>query len=591
MQGRSQQGCNTILYVKLVPLTAQAFGVIVGRVLVSSSKYIAEKEGYVLYPKSDRLLRVAEANEITAYNLPAAIAIPDDRRFLWQLAQHGFTTPDLLRDYSWPHRPRSHRPWTDSPEQRAVSSFLVSNNRGFVLSDPRTGKTISTLWAIDWLLSGVMKGQKAIVFAPKSTHFDVWMAEIEWHLPHLRAMVLNDKANKRYPELMREDIDIWIANYETITCGAWIEKNLKSRQNELMIRAKSPADALFNHRSDINIIVTDEATTFKRPSAIKSWIFKRYIFGKRYVWPLTGTPTAESPMDAHYLAKLFRVDYMEKTQVFKDKTMIRVSEFSWMRRPGAERYAAAVLSPNIRYSYGDVFDADLQDITLEKCLPGPETLSAVKRFMGEKVLELGAGKLTAVNEGVSQLKLLQMASGAVYTDQNEGRTVNMLSGAPNKLAALKRLILKRGKSLVFIPYTFVGDKIIVPYLKQLGMSFEYVTSDMSPQQRAEAFDRFRFEPAKVACIADPRLMAHGLDLSISQTCIWFGPCQKGETFQQANRRVVKPAAKTMVYCLWKTPLEKKAYKRLIDKRSFQGLVLEEIEALANGKTYEDLDND
>lgn len=544
------------------------------------------KEGYVLYPKSPRLERVCEANGITAHNLPAVIAVPDDVQAMWQLSQHGFTTPNLLQHYDWPHRERAGRPWVDSAEQKVVSEFLVRHNRGFLLSDPRTGKTISTLWAIDWLLSNVMKGQKAIVFAPKSTHYDTWLAEIEQHFSgRLRAMVLNDKAPKRYAELLREDIDIWIANYETVTVGARIEKPIRSRQNELVIRRQTAADALFNVRKDIGIVVTDEATTFKRPSARKSWVFKKFIFGKRYVWPLTGTPTAESPMDAHYMAKLFRVDYMEKTGDYRDKTMIKAGEFSWLRRPGAELYAAEILKPNVRFAYGDIFDADLQRVIPVKCVPGVHSLEHIRRFMREKAVELEAGKLTAGNEGVAQLKLLQMASGGVYIGLGKDRETQILSGAPGKLVEVSRIIREHGKSLIFIPFTFVGDKLLVPFLKSLGVSFEYVTSDMSPQQRAQAFDRFRYEPHKQALIADPRLMAHGLNLSQAQTIIWFGPCQKGETFQQANRRVVKPSARTNIFLLYKTPLEKKTYKRLQDKQSFQGLVLEEIEALAKGEDY------
>lgn len=530
-----------------------------------------------------RLERVCELYGITIHKLPGVIAIADDAITLWTLAQHGFGVPDLLSSYDWPHdaRPRPDgRPWTDSEEQRNVTRFMVANNRGFVLSDPRTGKTISTLWAIDYLLHGPMAGKRALVIAPKSTHYDTWLKEIVTHfgIDRLDAVVLPfDSIPKRAAAIRNATEHVLITHPETLTAGAAIVKNQKTRRNELVTRAGSPAEALFN-RDDIGLVVVDEATTFKIAHSKKSWLFKKFIFGKPYVWALTGTPTGESPMDAHYLAKLFRLDYTGTAADFREETMYKISQFQWSPRMGAEVKCAAVMVPNIRYSYGDVFEADLQTISKEKCWLSPAAREAIRAFARDKKLEVEKGKeIKGLNEGVARLKFLQMASGGVYTGEGSDRAATVFPGSTGKLEAVKRIVQGSHKTLVFVPFTFVATELLVPYLNKEHVSYEYITADQSPKARAEAFDRFRTQGWTKALIADPRLMAHGLDLSCANYIVWFGPCDKGETFTQANRRVVKPAARTKVICLYSTALENRAYGRLIDKKDFQGLVLEEIE--------------
>ena len=99
-----------------------------------------------------------------------------------------------LIPYSWPCRGI-----TPAQKQKLTSSFMIWNPHCFVLNDPGTGKTISTLWAADFLMSTKERYKiKALVLAPLSTLKEVWFNEICRHLfPNRSAAIVHGNTKKR----------------------------------------------------------------------------------------------------------------------------------------------------------------------------------------------------------------------------------------------------------------------------------------------------------------------------------------------------------------------------------------------------------
>ena len=79
-----------------------------------------------------------------------------------------------------------------------------------------------------------------------------------------------------------------------------------------------------------------------------------------WMWMLTGTPAAQSPLDAHGLAKLCVPNNVTPSKMrFKDAVMYPVSKFKWMAKPNAQDVVHKTLQPAIRF-------------TKEQCLDLPE---------------------------------------------------------------------------------------------------------------------------------------------------------------------------------------------------------------------------
>ncbi len=69
------------------------------------------------------------------------------------LKNFGFSVPaPILSYYDWPAR------FTAMDHQKETAAFLTMNKRALVLNAPGTGKTISSIWAADFLLTeGIAK--------------------------------------------------------------------------------------------------------------------------------------------------------------------------------------------------------------------------------------------------------------------------------------------------------------------------------------------------------------------------------------------------------------------------------------------------
>jgi SNF2 family DNA or RNA helicase len=75
-------------------------------------------------------------------------------------------------------------------------------------------------------------------------------------------------------------------------------------------------------------------------------------------------------------------------------------------------------------------------------------------------------------------------------------------------------------------------------------------------------------------------MAHGLTLVAANTTVWYAPSDRLEVYEQANARMNRPGQKRkmLIARLASTPVEKEIYRRLAEKSSLQGAILEMVRA-------------
>ena len=454
----------------------------------------------------------------------------------------------ILTRYGW----AGTTPWEI---QRTTAAMLTENRRGYVLNTMGTGKTRSTLFAIDYLQSTGQAGP-ALVTAPLSTLTPVWEAELFGVMPRKRVRVLHGDRKKRL-RLLAEDADVYIINHHGV---AMLADELTARGfsivciDELAVLRNKQTDLWRAHNQIIS----------KSPTVVKGW-----------AWGLTGSPTPQAPTDAWAQVKLLTPDTTTRTMgQFQDLTMRRVSQFKLIARDDANDLVHRAMQPSVRFTIQDVMELP-PTVFLDRPIKlDPKAESAYKMLFQKARMAADDGRsITAVNEGVLHNKLLQVACGYIYTDNH---TVYELPNKPRLDGLLEAVNEADGKVIVFVPYVhaLMG---VADVLRRAGRNVAVIHGGTPRGVRDRAFRDFQSNaPIPDTIVAHPQTMAHGLTLTAADTIIWYGPTQSLETYDQANHRIIRPSQtrKTRIVHLFGTQVERVTYSRLKSRSKMQGALLD-----------------
>lgn len=494
------------------------------------------------------------------------LGIPCNMKAMMQAAQLRMKvmSPILIEsEYNWPRNvalvkePFIH--------QKITSAFMTLNPRCFNLNDMGTGKTLATLWALHYLKK---KGYvaRAVIITPRSTMRRVWQDEITKHFLGLLSCVVLDGSEKDRIEKLNQPADVYIINHDGIGVG-------KFRDDMGRLQAGQIAKIL-SERKDISVVIIDELAVFRTSSAQRYKMLKVIIKNKPWVWGLTGGPTPNAPTDAYAQAKLIRTDYAESFIQFRDKTMTKINDFKWVPRKDAPAHVARVLSPSIRFERDQCIDLPPMTHSHLDVELSDNQKKAYNELKKTLRTQLEQGQVNAVNEAALRTKLIQVGLGAVY---GAHQSVSKVDCAP-RLAALQEIIEGTpGKLLVFCPLISVTEMVCAE-VAEWGYSVVKINGSVSQGVRDQAFLNFQQKADPRIIVADPSTMAHGLTLVAAATIVWYGPVDNHDTYDQANARINRPGqTKSMhIFTLAATPVERAIYKRLKDKESMQGAILDII---------------
>jgi len=179
------------------------------------------------------------------------------------------------------------------------------------------------------------------------------------------------------------------------------------------------------------------------------------------------------------------------------------------------------------------------------------------------VVQAGGEQITAVNAAVEMNKLLQIASGAIYTDDGEALEFDI----KHRYKVLREVIDESSKKvLVFVPFKHVID-VLTSKLVQDGIPTEIIRGDVSVNKRTDIFKRFQETDSPQVLVIQPQAAAHGITLTAANTVVWWGPTSSLETYAQANARVHRAGQdhKCTVVQLEGSSIEKRVYS-LLDNR-------------------------
>lgn len=461
----------------------------------------------------------------------------------------GFKAPGPMKyHYDWPGRFSPFR------AQKETSDFLSIHQRAYCLNDIGTGKTLSVLWAYDYLKQQG-KVNKLLVVSPLSTLERTWADEIFKNFSHLSFVVLHGSKTKRL-KLLKEDADVYIVNHH----GA------KIIQEEI------------KDRGDINLVVVDEIAQAARNASTDIWkalnnICNKQLGGTRRVWGLTGTPTPNLPTDAWAQCRLVTPETVPKyARKFKDATLRQVGPFNWIPREESTEIVREAMQPAIRFSRDECPDLPECTYITHSAQLTKEQEKAYKEMQNTLKTEIDGGEILAVNQAVKMSKLVQIACGVAY-DIN-GKTV--VSPAESRLKVTKDIIHSSiGKTIVYVPFVAAIESV-ADFLKSNGLKVGVISGSVSAGKRASVFKEFQDSDKLDVIVAQPAAMSHGLTLTEASTIIWFAPITSNDIYEQANGRITRPGQKNkqLIVNIEGSWVERHIYTRLENKQSLQGLLLD-----------------
>lgn len=472
---------------------------------------------------------------------------PDETRVLRNL---GFEIPDPMpMHYAFPKVSGKHEPFA---AQRETASFLSMHSRAFCLNGMGTGKTNSALWAYDYMRRTKIVN-KVLVVCPLSTMERTWADSVFNTFPHLDAVVLHGTREKRL-KLLRQSVHIYIINID----------GLSTIKDEL---AKRP---------DIDLIVIDELA-LARNASTERWKTLNTICnrqGNRRVWGMTGSPTPNAPTDAWAQCKLVTPDNTNVPKyfgAFRDRVMRQITQFKWATRPEANDVIYQMMQPAIRFSLDDCTDLPEQMFITREVEMTVEQKKAYKDMMSKLATEYAGGQILAVNEAIKANKLIQIACGVAYGIDG----IDVVIPSKPRMDVLKEIIAEsEGKVIVFVPLTGALETVAAELRKDWAV--EVVHGGTSKNERDQIFSNFQrgFDPRVL--VANAATMSHGLTLTAATTIVWYAPVHSNEIYEQACARVRRPGQTktTVIVHIAGTDVERRVYKRLQDKQSMQGLLLE-----------------
>ena len=451
--------------------------------------------------------------------------------------------PSPIRtQYTWTgmYKPFDH--------QRVTAEFLTLNRKAFCFNEMGSGKTNSVIWAADYLMKlGVV--HRMLVICPLSIMDAAWRRDLFKTAMHRSVEIAHGSREKR-TQIVKSNAEIVIINFDGV---------------EIV------EDVIANGGFDL--IVVDEATHLKNVSTRRWKTINRLVTPETWLWLLTGTPAAQSPVDAYGLIKLANPRHAPRAfNAFRDLVQVRVSQFTYKNRPEAEQIVHGLLQPAIRFTKEECLD--LPELTYQtRDIPlSPQQDKYYKLLKKEMLMQAAGEEITAANAAVALNKLLQLSSGAVYSDAGEVIEFDVKSRAAELLDVISET---SHKTIVFVQFKHTIE-IVEKVLVDAGYSVGVVHGGINATKRAHLFNEFQISPNPQILVIQPQAAAHGVTLHAANTIVWWGITLSLETYKQANARIHRAGQvnRCSVVHLVGSPVEKRVLSVLEDKGAAQTKLLD-----------------
>lgn len=452
-------------------------------------------------------------------------------------AQPDAALPDvpspIMRDYAWPGvlKPFNH--------QKDTASFLSLRPRAFCFNEAGTGKTSAAIWAADYLMElGHVK--RVLIICPLSIMYSAWQADIFKTAMHRTCGIAHGDVSKR-KKVIASSYEFVVINFDGVHT---VFEDLQ--------------------KADFDLIIVDEANAYKTTTTRRWKTLAKLLRPNTRLWMMTGTPAAQSPVDAFGLARLISPQRVPKyTGAWRDRVMNQISRFKWIPKNNSTQQVHEALQPAIRFTKKECLD--LPDVVYQtRDVPlSPQTQKYYSALKKQLLVEAAGEQISAVNAAASLNKLLQISGGAVYTDKHQ---VVEFDVKPRLKAFEEVLDETTNKVVVFVPYIHT-IRIVSEFLASNGVTSEIIQGSVAAAERSQIIKRFQEQVDPRVLIIQPQSAAHGITLTAADTVVFWSPVMSVETYLQCISRIDRVGQKnsmTVVH-LQGSDVERRMYAMLQGK--------------------------
>ena len=396
---------------------------------------------------------------------------------------------------------------------------------------------------------------KALVIAPLRVAATVWEEEArKWD--HLQELTFSKILGSRQERIaaLQKDADVYIINRENVPWLVEYQATLK--------------------RWPFDMLILDELSSFKSPKAERFKALRRVLPAVRRVVGLTGTPAPNGLIDLW--SQIYLLDRGERLGRtiggYRDRYFIPGQRngqvvYNWAPKAGAPKEIYKLIGDICMSMTAEDYlrMPERRDITYPVSLP-VKAQQAYETMERDLVLPMAGEAITAQNAAVLTGKLLQLANGAVYTEDGQYIPIH-----DSKLDALEDLVEAANGEPVLVYYSYRHDA------DRILKRFQQAKQLLTPQDVSD------WNAGRISMmIAHPASAGHGLNLQAGgHILIWFGLSWSLELFEQANARLYRQGQSkpvTIYHVITKGTIDEDVLKVLTGKAVRQDALIDAVKA-------------
>lgn len=425
-------------------------------------------------------------------------------------------------------------------KQKAVADF----------SDPGTGKTMVEI--LDFARRHKKDGKAALVCCPKSLMTAAWANDIKKFAPHLTVSIARAKGRL---DALTASADIYIVNHDGI-------KDL--------LKFKPAFWKKFG------TFIVDESDAYKHHTSQRSKAAAKIV--KHFEWRrvMCGTPNANGICDLWHQYYLLDQGKRLGSSFYGFRSAVCTPQQSgpstqmvkWIDKEGIEPVVTALVADiTIRHKFEECVDIPANHMYAVEFELQPKHMKVYRNMEDECIALLNDGKVTAVNKATLGTKLLQIASGAVYNDDDAYSKV-----ANERYELVLDLVEARRHSIVFYHWKHQLEELLAEAKKRKISNVVWNPDKPEiEQQYQKGFYQVLF--------AHPQSAGHGLTLTKGTATIWASPTYNLTHFQQGLKRIhrIGQTEKTeTIVVVANNTIDEKVWAALQQKKVSMDSLLEEL---------------
>lgn len=340
-------------------------------------------------------------------------------------------------------------PYTPREYQHIARKFILDHPRCNLWAVPGMGKSSVTLSVLDILMLIGSAFFPALIIAPKKVCELTWPAEQKKWLEFagIKMVKILGEADVRDDALMSKG-DVYVINYDNVP---WLMERMQRKKWPFRIVIADESTRLKGFRGCYK--TNDHGTTFFHggTGGVRSTALARIAEHTGRWVNLTGTPATNGLKDlwgqnwfVDFGARLGHSygDFMKRW--FFENPYTRVVE---LRHPSCEHEIYQALADvSLALRAEDWFDIKEPLVFRREVELPPEARALYEVMERDFYIAIGEREVNAVNAAVLSSKLLQMASGAVYSGKGPARVANFIHDA--KVEELRSIVNELGEPLL-----------------------------------------------------------------------------------------------------------------------------------------------